>query len=77
MLDFEVRLVKRKIVFESKSEMPLPATSITYFTSNMDGFGGCGMRKNQIAEAKASQLLAISCGCSSSTVALSNINVEN
>ena len=51
--------------------------AITKLTSSMDGLGGWGMRKNQMAEAKLSQVLATKSGDLSRVLASPYMYVEN
>ena len=46
-------------------------------TCNMLGFGGCGVTKNHIAEAKFSQVSATSSGFSSSIIGSPKMALEN
>jgi hypothetical protein len=54
---------------------PKPCLSATRLA--MLGLGGCGVRKNQMAEAKFSQDSATSCGRSSSVLSVPNMAREN
>ena len=45
-------------------------------TCSMLGLGGCGVTKNQIAEAKFNQVVATSSGFSNRTLALPNMALE-